>query len=162
MIQAETRMRVLGDMMGSVTRAFEETHVGRLIKALLLQPSESYHPLMPSTLLKNIQRLTCTRRLQNVGTLSFPAGSRFRYHRYSVPGRYGCALNVTRPVDHLIARKAAAQGDLKCLGGLIDSLIQGTTVSSCCFERSFQHGQLGTQHVFKLAAVVPEGSQIHD
>ena len=56
--------------MGSVTRAFEETHVGRLIKALLLQPSESYHPLMPSTLLKNIQRLTCTRRFQNVGTLS--------------------------------------------------------------------------------------------
>jgi hypothetical protein len=117
---------------------------------------------MPSTLLKNIQRLTCTSRFQNVGTLLFPAGSRFRYSRYSVPSGYGCALNVMRPVDHLVARKAAAQGGLQCLGGLIDSLIQATSVRSCHFERSFQHAQFDTQHVLKLTAVVREGTQIHD
>jgi hypothetical protein len=81
MSRARIPMSILGDMTSSVTRAPEEPDMSRLIKTLLLQPPESYYPLMPSTLLKNIQRFTCTRRFQNVGTLLFPATSRFRYHR---------------------------------------------------------------------------------
>ena len=136
--------------------------MGRFIERVLFKAPQPRHSLLQSALLEQLQGLTLAGRLDHVRPFPFPSLPRIRCLGGSVAGRCGQILNVTRPVDDLVAEHPLLQCGLPSLGGKIHAVLSALAVRGGGFKRSLQHVEIGTQHVFELTAVVSQTGEIHD